>query len=111
GRMHEAGRAEIERARGDGRWEAAYAGAASIEMPPELERALEGSPQARARFDRLSGQNRYAVLYRIVTAKKTETRERHAERFVEMLLRGETPYPQKASIEEEPGSPRGRDRR
>lgn len=110
-RMHPSGVAEIERAKADGRWAAAYAGAASIEMPPELERALEASPEARARFDRLSGQNRYAVVYRTATAKRPETRTRRAEQFVQMLLRGETPYPQTTSIGEEPGSPRARDRR
>jgi len=109
GRMQAAGLAEIARAKADGRWEAAYAGSADIEVPPELDRALAASPEARQRFGRLSGQNRYAVLYRVTTAKRSETRERRAEQFVEMLLRGETPYPQKQPIEE-PGSPRTRRR-
>ena len=110
-RMHPAGLAEIERARADGRWDTAYAGPSSIEMPPELDRALEASPEAKARFGRLSGQNRYAVLYRIATAKRPDTRARRAEQFVEMLLRGETPYPQTAPIDDEGRSLRGRHRR
>jgi uncharacterized protein YdeI (YjbR/CyaY-like superfamily) len=95
GRMHPAGLAEVERAKGDGRWEAAYAGPATIEVPDDLADALKAEPEARAMFERLTSQNRYAVLYRIVTAKKPETRQRRIEKFVAMLARGETIYPQK----------------
>jgi uncharacterized protein YdeI (YjbR/CyaY-like superfamily) len=95
GRMHAAGLAEIERARADGRWDAAYAGPASIEVPPDLLTALARRPRARAAFERLSGQNRYAVLYRVATAKRAETRARRIAAFVEQLERGETPYPQR----------------
>jgi len=95
GRMHPAGIAQVERAKADGRWEAAYAGPATIEVPDDLADALKAEPEARAMFERLTSQNRYAVLYRIVTAKKPETRQRRIEKFVAMLARGETIYPQK----------------
>jgi uncharacterized protein YdeI (YjbR/CyaY-like superfamily) len=94
GRMHPAGMAELERARSDGRSKAAYAGSASIEVPPDLEVALAAEPKAHEMFEKLSRQNRYAVLYRIGTAKRAETRERRITAFVEMLARGETIYPQ-----------------
>ncbi len=94
GRMQPAGLAEIERARGDGRWEAAYPGSATIEVPDELAAALAASPAARRLFEALSSQNRYAILYRIATAKRPETRARRIEKFVAMLARGETIYPQ-----------------
>ncbi len=96
GRMQPSGFAEIERAQADGRWESAYAGAASIEVPAELATALAASPAAKQAFDRLSGQNRYAILYRIATAKQPQTRARRIEQFVAMLARGETIYPQRA---------------
>ena len=95
GRMRPAGLAEVVRAKADGRWEAAYAGPATIEVPPELEQALRAEPGARLAFAQLSGQNRYAILYRIATAKRAETRARRIEQFVAMLARGETIYPQK----------------
>lgn len=95
GRMHPAGLAAVEQAKADGRWTAAYAGAATIEVPDDLAVALAADPRARAMFDVLSGQNRYAVLYRIATAKRPETRARRIREFVVMLARGETPYPQR----------------
>ena len=95
GRMHPAGVAELERAKADGRWEAAYAGAADIEVPPDLAAALAAEPKAQAMFEALSGQNRYAVLYRIATAKRADTRARRIEQLVAMLARGETVHPQK----------------
>ena len=97
GRMRASGTAEMDRAKADGRWEAAYAGPASIEVPPELTKALAASPKAKAMFATLNSQNRYAVLYRIATAKRPETRARRIEQFVAMLARGETIYPQKAN--------------
>ena len=93
--MHPAGRAEIERAKSDGRWEAAYEGPATIEVPDDLAAALAAEPKANELFERLTSQNRYAVLYRVTTAKRAETRERRIREFVAMLARGETPYPQK----------------
>ena len=100
GRMHAAGIAEVERARADGRWDAAYAGQASIDVPPDLAAALTAQPRARAMFDVLSSQNRYAVLFRIESAKRPETRARRIELFIAMLSRGETVYPQKRSLGE-----------
>jgi len=95
GRMHPAGVAEMERAKEDGRWAAAYAGPASIEVPDDLAAALAAEPKAQAMFGRLSSQNRYAVLLRVTTAKRADTRARRIETFVEMLARGDTIYPQK----------------
>jgi uncharacterized protein YdeI (YjbR/CyaY-like superfamily) len=95
GRMHSAGIAEMERAKADGRWEAAYAGQASIEVPPDLAAALAADPDAQAMFEVLTKQNRYAILYRLTTAKRPETRARLLEQFAAMLSRGETLYPQK----------------
>jgi uncharacterized protein YdeI (YjbR/CyaY-like superfamily) len=63
-------------------------------VPPDLESALVADPKAREMFEKLSRRNRYAVLYRIATAKRAETRERRITAFVEMLSRGETVYPQ-----------------
>jgi uncharacterized protein YdeI (YjbR/CyaY-like superfamily) len=87
--------AEIERAKADGRWAAAYAGPAAIEVPPDLKRALQAQPRAKAMFARLTSQNRFAILYRIHAAKRPETRARRIETFVAMLGRGETIYPQR----------------
>jgi uncharacterized protein YdeI (YjbR/CyaY-like superfamily) len=95
GRLHPAGTAEIERAKADGRWHAAYAGSAEIEVPNDLAAALAAEPKAKAMFEHLSRQNRYAILYRIATAKRADTRARRIEQFVAMLARGETIYPQK----------------
>lgn len=95
GRMHPAGVAEVERAQADGRWEAAYAGPASIEVPHDLAAALDAEPRAQELFDRLTRQNRYAILYRVTTAKRPETRAKRIAEFVAMLARGETPHPQK----------------
>ena len=95
GRMHAAGTAEIERAKSDGRWQAAYHGQATIEVPNDLTAALNAQPAAKAMFQILSAPNRYAVLYRIQDAKRPETRARRIERFVAMLARGETIYAQR----------------
>jgi uncharacterized protein YdeI (YjbR/CyaY-like superfamily) len=94
-RMHPAGVAEVERAKADGRWDAAYASPANIAVPEDLASALAAEPRAQALFDVLSSQNRYAILYRIDGAKRRETRARRIRDFVAMLARGETPYPQK----------------
>jgi len=95
GRMHPAGVAEIERAKSDGRWQAAYQGQATIEVPDDLTAALNTQPAAKAMFHILSAPNRYAVLYRIQDAKRPETRARRIEQFVAMLARGETIYAQR----------------
>lgn len=99
GRMHPAGEAEVMRARADGRWEAAYAGSASIEVPADLDAALRAEPMAKAMFDILTSQNRYAILYRTASAKQAATRARRIDQFVAMLGRGETIYPQKRRLE------------
>jgi uncharacterized protein YdeI (YjbR/CyaY-like superfamily) len=95
GRMRDRGLEEVRRAQQDGRYEAAYAGPATIEMPDDLARALDAEPAARAMFDVLTSQNRYAVLWRIHQAKRSDTRTRRIDQFVEMLARGETIYPQR----------------
>ena len=94
GRMTPAGVAAFEAARADGRLDRAYPGQASIEVPDDLAAALEAKPAARASFESLSSQNRYAVLLRIHQAARPQTRAQRIERFVAMLARGETPYPQ-----------------
>jgi uncharacterized protein YdeI (YjbR/CyaY-like superfamily) len=96
GRMQPAGLAEVERARADGRWDRAYAGSASIDVPDDLRDALAASPRAQAMWDVLTRANRYAVLYRVHQAKRAETRARRVTEFVEMLARGDTPHPQQA---------------
>lgn len=95
GRMLPPGLAEVERAQADGRWQAAYAGSAKIEVPADLAAALEGDSGAKATWDALSRANRYAVLYRIEQAKRSETRARRVESLVAMLARGETIHPQR----------------
>ncbi|HEY2597006.1 MAG TPA: YdeI/OmpD-associated family protein [Candidatus Dormibacteraeota bacterium] len=97
GRMHASGIAEIDRAKADGRWEAAYSGPANIEVPAELAAALAVRPKAQATFATLNSQNRYAILYRIATVKRADTRTRKIAEFVDMLERGETIHPQKAA--------------
>jgi uncharacterized protein YdeI (YjbR/CyaY-like superfamily) len=92
--MHPAGLDAVESARQDGRWDAAYAGQATIEVPADLTAALVAQPTALAMFETLSSQNRYAVLLRIGQAKRPDTRARRIERFVAMLTRGETLHPQ-----------------
>jgi uncharacterized protein YdeI (YjbR/CyaY-like superfamily) len=92
GRMRPAGLAEVERAKEDGRWEAAYEGQKSITVPDDLQRELDARPKAKASFDELSSQNRYAILYRLQDAKRPETRARRLEKFVAMLEAGETIY-------------------
>jgi uncharacterized protein YdeI (YjbR/CyaY-like superfamily) len=90
-RMHAAGVAEVERAKADGRWDAAYAGPATIEVPSDLEQALKADPQAQATFERLNSRDRYTILYRIHMAKRPETRQRRIETFVAMLTTGRGP--------------------
>ncbi len=93
GRMRPAGLAAIESAKADGRWAGAYAAQSHASVPPDLQRALDASPAARTLFDSLDGHNRYAILYRVETAKKPETRARRLAEFVEMLASGGTLYP------------------
>jgi uncharacterized protein YdeI (YjbR/CyaY-like superfamily) len=95
GRMTDAGRAEVERAKADGRWEAAYDGPATAELPADLLAAIEANPDAQAWFDVLTKANRFALYLRITQAKRPETRARRIADLVDRLARGETPYPQK----------------
>lgn len=92
-RMRPAGLAEVERARADGRWDAAYDGQASATVPDDLARELASRPAAAAAFAGLNAVNRYAILYRLQDAKRPETRARRLARFVEMLERGERLHP------------------
>lgn len=94
GRMHPSGLAEVERAKADGRWEAAYAGPATARVPDDLAAALAAEPMAKAMFGQLTAQNRYAILHRIEAVKRPETRARKIAEFVAMLKRGETVHPQ-----------------
>jgi uncharacterized protein YdeI (YjbR/CyaY-like superfamily) len=93
GRMAPLGLAEVERAKADGRWEAAYAGAKSATVPEDLAKALEANPAAAEFFKTLDSQNRYSILYRVQDAKKPETRARRIEKFVDMLANHEKIHP------------------
>jgi uncharacterized protein YdeI (YjbR/CyaY-like superfamily) len=92
GRMRPAGLAQVELAKGDGRWAAAYASPASAEVPEDLQEALDASPKAAEFFAKLNKSNRFAILYQLQDAKKPETRTRRLEKFVAMLERGEKLY-------------------
>lgn len=93
GAMEAPGLAEVEQARRDGRWERAYDGARSASVPADLATALARSARARAFFETLDSANRYAILYRVQTAKNPETRAARIERFVGMCARHETLHP------------------
>lgn len=93
GRMRPGGLREVEAARADGRWEAAYEGQATATVPPDLARALDRNPAAREFFATLSGVNRYAILYRIQDAKRPQTRARRIEKYVAMLSEHQTIHP------------------
>lgn len=89
-RVRPNGLAQIEAAKTDGRWDAAYAPASKAQVPADFQAALDQSPQAAAFFATLTGANRYAILYRIEAVKKPETRARKIAGFIAMLERGET---------------------
>ena len=93
GRMRPAGLVQVERAKADGRWQAAYDGARTAQVPDDLAAALAASPATAAFFETLDGRNRYAILYRIQDVKKAETRARRIEKYVAMLARGEKLHP------------------
>lgn len=88
-KMRPTGLAEVEAAKADGRWEAAYEGQRTAQVPPDLQRELDANPAAKEFFAGLDSANRYAILYRLNDAKKPETRERRLRKFVAMLERGE----------------------
>ncbi len=89
GRMREGGLREIEAAKADGRWDAAYHGASKMEVPPELAAALTKNRKARAFFEQLDKTNRYSFCWRVQSAVKPETRAARVEKLVAMLARGE----------------------
>jgi uncharacterized protein YdeI (YjbR/CyaY-like superfamily) len=93
GRMQPAGLAEVERAKADGRWQAAYDGQRTSSVPDDLLAALAANPAAAEFFATLDRQNRFAILYRIQDVKKPETRARRVEKYVAMLAEGKKLYP------------------
>lgn len=93
GRMRPAGQAAIDLARADGRWEAAYDSQKNASVPEDLQAALDASPAAAAFYATLNGTNRYAILFRVQTAKKPETRAKRIRDFIAMLERNEKLYP------------------
>ncbi len=93
GRIQPAGLRQIELAQADGRWDAAYASQSKATVPDELQQALDENPQARDFFLTLNSVNRYAIIFRIQTAKKAETRAARIQKSVEMLTKGEKLYP------------------
>jgi uncharacterized protein YdeI (YjbR/CyaY-like superfamily) len=95
GRMHDAGRAQVEAAKADGRWARAYGGQAETVVPDDLAAALAANPEAKAWFEVLTSTNRFAIVYRVEDAKRPDTRARRIADLAEKLARGETPFPQK----------------
>jgi uncharacterized protein YdeI (YjbR/CyaY-like superfamily) len=92
GRMRPAGLAQVELAKADGRWDAAYAPPAEVTVPEDLRQALDENPKAAEFFAALNKSNRFAIVYQLEDAKKPETRARRLEKFVDMLNRGEKLY-------------------
>jgi uncharacterized protein YdeI (YjbR/CyaY-like superfamily) len=93
GKMKPAGLDEIERAKRDGRWDAAYDSAGKSVVPSDFQSALDGNARAKEFFRTLDSRNRYAVVFRIQTAKTAATREVRISRFVQMLERHERVHP------------------
>jgi len=93
GRIKPAGQKEIDQAKADGRWEAAYASQTTIEVPQDLEEALRENPQAEEFFKELDSRNRYAILYRLHNTRRPDARSARLATYVDMLARGETIYP------------------
>lgn len=92
GRMKPAGLEQVDLATADGRWDAAYASPANVEIPADLQAALDASPKAAEFWERLNKSNRYAIVFQLEDAKKPETRARRLEKFLGMLERGEKLY-------------------
>lgn len=90
GKMHQAGIAEVEAAKADGRWDMAYDSPTNMTMPQDFKVALEANPKAKAFYDTLNKTNVYAFLWRIQTAKRPETRQNRIAKFIAMLEQGET---------------------
>jgi uncharacterized protein YdeI (YjbR/CyaY-like superfamily) len=93
GEMKPAGLREVERAKADGRWDAAYDAPSTATVPEDLRRELEKNEPAREFFETLDGRNRYAILYQIQDARRPETRARRIEKYVAMLGEGKKIYP------------------
>ncbi|HEU5086370.1 MAG TPA: YdeI/OmpD-associated family protein, partial [Roseiflexaceae bacterium] len=93
GDMKPAGLAAVDQAKQDGRWDAAYDSQSSASVPDDFQAALDQHEEARAFFATLNSRNRYAILFRIQTARKAETRAKRIEQFIEMLANHETLYP------------------
>lgn len=93
GDMQPAGLAEVERAKADGRWDAAYDAQSKMTVPDDLAALLKKSVKAKTFFESLDSRNRFAILFRLQTAKKAETRERRLVNFFDMLKRGEKIHP------------------
>ena len=102
GLMLPAGRAVVEAAKADGRWAAAYAPSSEAEAPDDFLTAIAAVPAAQAMFDVLTKTNRFALIYRVNSVKRAQTRERKISEFVAMLARHETIYPQKAKPQDSP---------
>jgi uncharacterized protein YdeI (YjbR/CyaY-like superfamily) len=96
GRMLPAGRAAVDAAKADGRWQAAYAPQSQAQMPAALLDAIAANPAAQEMFDVLTKANRYALIHRLGSLKRDESRERRIGEFVAMLARHETIHPQTA---------------
>ena len=92
GRMQPAGLAAIERAKKTGQWEAAYDSPSTATVPDDFQAALDQSPKAKAFFATLDSTNRYAMLFRLQTAKQPETRARRIEQFIDLLEKHEKIY-------------------
>jgi uncharacterized protein YdeI (YjbR/CyaY-like superfamily) len=90
GEMKPSGLKAVEAAKQDGRWAAAYASQKTMTIPADFQSALDKNKKAKAFFETLTGSRRYIFLFRIETAKRTETREKRIRQFVEMLEKGET---------------------
>ena len=109
GRLRPTGLAEVEAAKVDGRWDAAYASQGQAQVPPDLQVALAANEAARCFFDALDRGNRFAIIYRVNDARKPETRARRIKTFVDMLARGEALHPRSATrrvadtVDEPPG--------
>ena len=93
GRMQPAGIRQVELARADGRWEAAYEPQSKITIPEDFQRELDNNQEAKEFFSTLNSVNRYAILFRIQTAKKPETRSARIQKFIEMLAKNEKIHP------------------
>ncbi|MBB5634094.1 uncharacterized protein YdeI (YjbR/CyaY-like superfamily) [Cryobacterium mesophilum] len=101
GLLRPAGRAAVEAAKADGRWERAYAGPATAQAPEDLLEAIAAVPEAQEMYDVLTSQNRFALYFRLSQVGSRDARDRRIRAFVEKLARHETPYPQKRM----PGAP------